>query len=152
MIYRVELKFSVVDFDNRLKPRQTNIGPYVRFSRKRTDVDYFSQHDIDLYPDLKVYDATTPAPSGDVGLCVAFEEKNGVELDCNFKEYNFGFSSIEKLKRWFIESDRESLNECGYAVFCYECNESSDVIEGDTQTIFKMNTVKLTQIIDIGSI
>jgi hypothetical protein len=80
-----------------------------------------------------------PAPSEDK-VIDNFLSENIDGFSRNLKEYIFGFGSLYSLRRWFIDSDLDSLRHRGYVCRVYEIQDSESFVISDRQAIFKIGS------------
>ncbi len=82
-----------------------------------------------------------PAPLGDPLLKDIWKELGGDGWDGESRNYYFGFSSMEQLRRWFYDPEYlETIQSQGIRIAIYQ---TDDFHIGDTQMIFRKSTAKL---------
>ncbi len=121
LVYRVELKFSILDEDFKKNWYSTNIGPYVGRLRIQNIGGYSvlnMQTSIECQPEPED-DGMKQVPYGKV----------------------FGFADIEQFCSWF-KDDMANLDWSGFALALYEVPDN-DVMYGNSQLAFSLSTAKL---------
>ncbi len=126
LVYRVELKFSILDEDFKKGWDSTNIGPYT--GRLRTK-------NIGGYSVLNMQTSIHYQPE---------PEEDGMKQVPFGKVY--GFANIDQFCSWFND-DMARLDWSGFALALYEVPDK-DVIYGNSQLAFSLSTAKLIKYFD----
>ena len=124
-VYRVELKFSILDDNFKRTWDSTNIGPYVGIYKVRNIGGY-------SFLNLRTSMEFQPEPCDD-----NMEHVSG-KL--------FGFKDMEQFLSWFRD-DMAVLDWSGYALAEYEVPEK-DIVYGNSQIAFSKENATLIQYFD----
>lgn len=139
-VYRVEMRASFLtecEHDGSIETHR-NYGPYRGDMRDIDECGYFEE--LGFYGvRISTRDEDHPLPSGDRRL------SHRMDLECMDDTdditnlgYYFGFTSKQKLARWFDKYDREKLENAGFGCSVYDV-KPHDAIAGTRQALFKLN-------------
>lgn len=82
-----------------------------------------------------------PPPWADDKLCSAWDALYNDEIANEYRQYYFGFSSMEQLRRWLFNSElNQKMHEAGLRIHIYQ---TDDYHMGDTQMVFRKETAIL---------
>lgn len=122
-VYRVELKFSILDDNFKRTWDSTNIGPYVGAYKVRNIGGYSMLR-------LRTSMEFQPVPDEDGMLNVSYG-------------LLYGFKDIEQFLKWFRD-DMAVLDWSGFALAEYEVPEK-DIVYGNSQIAFSKENATLIQ-------
>lgn len=135
LVYRVELKASILcAYDG----WRTKLGPYN--GRIPDDEDglyeYLDIHGIEFGLNFGWSADRHPAPCDDERLM-----RNLKKHDKTYYNYMFGFSSRQKLAKWFDSWEREILENQGYICVVYETDL---MFAGNRQCVFSKSATPIS--------
>lgn len=127
LVYRVELKASIFSsYDGWCK----QLGPYNGYVSDDADElhVYLDIHGIEFGLNFSCSDERHIPPYDDERLM-----RNLAKHGKHYRNYLFGFSSLQKLSKWFDSWEREILEHQGYICMVYETDL---LFAGKTQCVF----------------
>lgn len=126
LVYRVELKASILSkYDGWCK----QLGPYTGCVSDEDDLyEYLDIHGMEFGPNFSTSETRHPAPHEDERLMRNLKKHN-----TSYVKYFFGFSSLQKLSKWFDSWEREILENQGYICMVYETDL---LFAGNKQCVF----------------
>lgn len=150
-VYRVEMRASffkpIAGGD---RSCYQNIGPYRGYITHIPN-GYLEHHGFNDKFEIDYREDIHPIPRDDRRL-VRRLDRLGISCDyIDVNGYYFGFTSKQKLARWFRKYDRENLHNAGYVCTVYECN-SSDTVAGNKQALFKLKKAEPLYVIPLTEI
>lgn len=152
-VYRVEMRASFLEeceHDGSIT-RHQNYGPYRGYIRDIDVCGYLEEAGF-YQPDIYLREKDHPIPQDDRRLNRGLHRESLYHGDdiTNLRYY-FGFTSKQKLARWFDKYDREKLHNAGFGCFVYDVR-NHDAIAGNKQAIFKLKRSHLTAFIPLTEI
>ncbi|URP85757.1 hypothetical protein ECW2_0079 [Enterobacter phage EC-W2] len=126
LVYRVELKASILSkYDGWCK----QLGPYTGCVMDGGDLyEYLDIHGIEFGLNFGISETRHSSPNKDLRLMRNLE-KHGKR----YRDYIFGFSSLQKLSKWFDKWERTILENQGYICMVYETDL---LFAGNKQCVF----------------
>ncbi|AOG16134.1 hypothetical protein B_008 [Cronobacter phage vB_CsaM_leB] len=126
LVYRVELKASIL---SKYDGWCNQLGPYTGCVGDEDDLyEYLDIHGIEFGLNFGVSETRHPAPCEDLRLM-----RNLKKHGKNYRSYIFGFSSLQKLSKWFDSWERQILENQGYICMVYETDL---MFAGNKQCVF----------------
>ena len=152
-VYRVEMRASFLEeseYDGSIT-RHQNYGPY---RGDMLDIDACGYlEELGFYlPYIHLREDDHPIPQDDRRLNRGLDRESMLDdYDITNLGYYFGFTSKQKLARWFDKYDREKLHNAGFGCFVYDAR-NHDAIAGNKQAIFKLKRSELLAFIPLTEI
>ena len=152
-VYRVERRASFLEeseHDGSIT-RHQNYGPY---RGDMLDIDACGYLNEAGFYDIQIglREEDHPIPQDDRRLSRGLDRESMLDGDdITNLGYYFGFTSKQKLARWFDKYDREKLHNAGFGCFMYEVR-NHDAIAGNKQAIFKLKLSSLVAFIPLTEI
>lgn len=144
-IYRVEIRLSIIQFDEQNRVHATNIGPY---SCSLPNLRHVGKSYMDLryvgwfnFSHRNQTMSRHPAPQEDELLMRSMEKSNE---RYSIREFHFGFPSLWHVRNWFDIENREIMHDAGFFISEYDVPEDSGHI-GKSQAIFRMDKATLVR-------
>lgn len=152
-VYRVEMRASFLKESKRdgSITRHQNFGPYRGDMLDIDECGYLNEAGFyDIQIGLREDDH--PIPQDDRRLSRGLHRESLYHGDdITTMGYYFGFTSKQKLARWFDKYDREKLHNAGFGCFVYDVR-NHDAIAGNKQAIFKLKRSELLAFIPLTEI
>lgn len=143
-IYRVEMRMSIVQFDEEIS-KATNIGPY---SCSVSNMPHVGKSCRSLktegWTNFRHFRQTAerhPAPQED-DLLMNSMLKNNERFA--IREFHFGFPSVLHFRRWFDLESREDMQAAGFVLAEYDVPIGEGHI-GKSQATFRLDKATLVQ-------
>ena len=133
LVYRIEMKASIFSkYDGWV----SQIGPYTgRVEDEDGLHEYLDIHGIEFGLNFCISEKRHPAPAKDERLM-----RNLMQHGKHYVNYIFGFSSLQKLSKWFNKWERQIMENQGFICVVYETDL---MFAGKTQCVFSKSSTPI---------